>query len=72
MRSSFMIVHFTFAYLFSVSYLPKHLVLFLVCSLNMAAKYIVSALMGSFAIAFVCDHFLADKKIFGGKFFFCP
>ncbi|KAE8098790.1 hypothetical protein FH972_016827 [Carpinus fangiana] len=32
----------------------------------MAVKYIVPAIMGSFAIAFVCDHYLADKKIFGG------
>lgn len=33
----------------------------------MAAKYIVSAVAGSFAIAYVCDVVIADKKIFGGK-----
>ncbi|RAL51836.1 unnamed protein product [Cuscuta campestris] len=31
----------------------------------MAAK-IASALAGSFAIAYVCDHFVSDTKIFGG------
>lgn len=35
-----------------------------------AAKYIISAVLGSFAISFAFDHILADKKIFGGKFFF--
>ena len=34
-----------------------------------AAKYIISAVLGSFAISFAFDHILADKKIFGGKFF---
>lgn len=33
----------------------------------MAAKYIVSAVAGSFAIAYVCDVVIADKKFFGGK-----
>ncbi|CDP18635.1 unnamed protein product [Coffea canephora] len=33
----------------------------------MSAKYILSGLVGSFAIAYVCDHLIADKKIFGGK-----
>ncbi|CAK9162669.1 unnamed protein product [Ilex paraguariensis] len=32
----------------------------------MAAKYIIASLAGSFAIAFACDHLIADKKIFGG------
>ncbi|KAJ6921236.1 protein SEMI-ROLLED LEAF 2 [Populus alba x Populus x berolinensis] len=35
-------------------------------SLNMSTKYIVSALVGSFAIAYVCDYVVSDKKIFGG------
>lgn len=35
-----------------------------------AAKYIISAVLGSFAISFAFDHILADKKIFGGKFLF--
>ncbi|XP_059668415.1 uncharacterized protein LOC132313596 [Cornus florida] len=35
-------------------------------SLNMAAK-IISAVVGSFALAYACDHFIADKKIFGGN-----
>jgi hypothetical protein len=34
----------------------------------MSTKYIVSALVGSFAIAYVCDYVVSDKKIFGGKF----
>lgn len=34
----------------------------------MSAPKIISAIAGSFAIAYVCDHFIADKKIFGGKF----
>jgi hypothetical protein len=34
----------------------------------MAAKYIIGSIVGSFAIAYTCDHFLADKKIFGGPF----
>ncbi|CAL8169721.1 unnamed protein product [Prunus armeniaca] len=32
----------------------------------MSAKYIVAALFGSFAVAWTCDHLMADKKIFGG------
>ncbi|EEF42905.1 uncharacterized protein LOC8284401 [Ricinus communis] len=32
----------------------------------MATKYIISALAGSFAIAYVCDQLISDKKIFGG------
>lgn len=35
--------------------------------LKMAAAKIVSALAGSFAIAYVCDYLIADSKIFGGK-----
>ncbi|KAF2307926.1 hypothetical protein GH714_033412 [Hevea brasiliensis] len=34
--------------------------------LSMAAKYIISAVVGSFAIAYACDQLIADKKIFGG------
>lgn len=34
----------------------------------MSAPKIISALAGSFVIAYVCDHLMADKKIFGGKF----
>ncbi|KAK9921912.1 hypothetical protein M0R45_030405 [Rubus argutus] len=30
------------------------------------AIYICSAVLGSFAAAWVCDHLFADKKIFGG------
>lgn len=29
------------------------------------ATYIFSALLGSFAAAWACDHLIADKKIFG-------
>ncbi|CAB4286705.1 unnamed protein product [Prunus armeniaca] len=36
----------------------------------MSAKYIVAALFGSFAVAWTCDHLMADKKIFGGKLVF--
>jgi len=43
-------------------------VFFFLYSLNMSTKYIVSALVGSFAIAYVCDYVVSDKKIFGGKF----
>ena len=32
----------------------------------MAGKYIAAGLVGSFAISYVCDHFIAEKKIFGG------
>ncbi|KAL9241706.1 hypothetical protein vseg_015784 [Gypsophila vaccaria] len=32
----------------------------------MSAKYIIGSLVGSFAIAYVCDNLLADQKIFGG------
>ncbi|CAL2272394.1 unnamed protein product [Prunus armeniaca] len=32
----------------------------------MSAKYIVAAVFGSFAVAWTCDHLMADKKIFGG------
>ena len=35
----------------------------------MSAKYIITALVGSAAIAYVCDQLIADKKIFGGNFF---
>ncbi|KAM7500181.1 hypothetical protein LguiA_024595 [Lonicera macranthoides] len=30
------------------------------------AKYIVPSVVGSFVLAFACDHIIADKKIFGG------
>ena len=36
----------------------------------MAAKYIITAVAGSAAIAYVCDQRIADKKIFGGNLFF--
>ncbi|KAK3021836.1 hypothetical protein RJ639_046225, partial [Escallonia herrerae] len=36
--------------------------------LNMAGKYIIASLVGSFALAFGLDYIIADKKIFGGKF----
>ncbi|CAL5423330.1 hypothetical protein ACSBR2_034092 [Camellia fascicularis] len=32
----------------------------------MTAKYIVSAVLGSFAISYSFDYLMADKKIFGG------
>ncbi|KAG8371941.1 hypothetical protein BUALT_Bualt12G0015100 [Buddleja alternifolia] len=32
----------------------------------MAAKYILPSLVGSMAIAFICDNLIADQKIFGG------
>ncbi|KAJ4706419.1 Ozone-responsive stress related protein [Melia azedarach] len=32
----------------------------------MATKYIISAVLGSFAISYVCDQLIAEKKIFGG------
>ncbi|CAK7342560.1 unnamed protein product [Dovyalis caffra] len=35
-------------------------------SLIMSTKYIVSAVLGSFAIAYACDYVISDKKIFGG------
>ncbi|XP_057500507.1 uncharacterized protein LOC130784602 isoform X1 [Actinidia eriantha] len=34
--------------------------------LNMGSKYWVPTLFGSFAVAYIVDHFIADKKIFGG------
>ncbi|CAN6297899.1 unnamed protein product [Urochloa humidicola] len=33
----------------------------------MTAGYIVGSLVGSFAIAYVCDTFVSDKKAFGGS-----
>ncbi|GMH29386.1 hypothetical protein Nepgr_031229 [Nepenthes gracilis] len=36
------------------------------CRLDMAAKYIIPAVLGSFAVAYIRDHAIADKKIFGG------
>ena len=33
----------------------------------MATKYIISAVLGSFAVAYACDFLTSDKKIFGGK-----
>ncbi|KAH6828762.1 ozone-responsive stress-like protein [Perilla frutescens var. hirtella] len=32
----------------------------------MSTKYILGALLGSMAIAYVCDNLIADQKIFGG------
>lgn len=32
----------------------------------MATVKIISALVGSFAIAYTCDHIISDKKLFGG------
>ncbi|KAI9162132.1 hypothetical protein LWI28_024165 [Acer negundo] len=34
--------------------------------LSMGSKYIIPAVLGSFAIAYACDHLFAVKKIFGG------
>jgi len=36
----------------------------------MSGKYIVASLIGSFGIAWVCDYYVSDKKIFGGKLCF--
>jgi hypothetical protein len=33
----------------------------------MTAGYIVGSLVGSFAIAYLCDTFVSDKKAFGGQ-----
>ncbi|RDX89172.1 hypothetical protein CR513_29134, partial [Mucuna pruriens] len=32
----------------------------------MSGKYIVSAIIGSFGLAWACDYYISDKKIFGG------
>ncbi|EPS68496.1 hypothetical protein M569_06275 [Genlisea aurea] len=32
----------------------------------MAGKYIISSLLGSLVIAYAVDHYVADRKIFGG------
>ncbi|KAL6843514.1 hypothetical protein ACP4OV_026576 [Aristida adscensionis] len=32
----------------------------------MSAFYIVTSLVGSFAVAYVCDTFVSDRKAFGG------
>ncbi|KEH31541.1 hypothetical protein MtrunA17_Chr4g0054381 [Medicago truncatula] len=32
----------------------------------MSGKYIIASLVGSFGIAWVCDYYVSDKKIFGG------
>ena len=37
----------------------------------MGSKYVVSSLLGTFAIVYAFDHVIADKKIFGGKLFYC-
>ncbi|KAJ6756297.1 hypothetical protein OIU79_028660 [Salix purpurea] len=34
--------------------------------MSMSTTYIVSAIVGSFAVAYICDYFVSDKKIFGG------
>lgn len=33
----------------------------------MATKYIIGSIVGTFAIAYVADTVVSDKKIFGGK-----
>ncbi|KAH1256015.1 hypothetical protein GmHk_03G006280 [Glycine max] len=30
-------------------------------------KYIISAILGSFGVAWVCDYYVSDKKLFGGS-----
>ena len=40
---------------------------FHVSSAKMTAGYIVGSLVGSFAIAYLCDTIVSDKKIFGGE-----
>lgn len=48
-------------------------VVFVSTSLKMGrAIYIFSAVLGSFAVAWACDHVIADKKIFGGKLIGLP
>ncbi|KAM0954462.1 hypothetical protein DsansV1_C01g0011301 [Dioscorea sansibarensis] len=32
----------------------------------MSGKYIIGSLAGTFAIAYICDVLIAEKKIFGG------
>ncbi|XP_023517179.1 uncharacterized protein LOC111781016 [Cucurbita pepo subsp. pepo] len=32
----------------------------------MAAKYVTASLVGTFAIAYIADYLVSDKKIFGG------
>ncbi|XP_060967706.1 uncharacterized protein LOC133035656 [Cannabis sativa] len=32
----------------------------------MATKYILSASLGTCAVAWICDYYISDKKIFGG------
>ncbi|KAF3450089.1 hypothetical protein FNV43_RR06169 [Rhamnella rubrinervis] len=32
----------------------------------MAAKYIIGSVAATFAVAYVCDNTISDKKIFGG------
>lgn len=34
---------------------------------TMSGKYILAASVATFGIAWVCDHYVSDKKIFGGK-----
>ena len=36
----------------------------------MSGKYIVSAILGSFGVAWVCDYYVSEKKLFGGKLCF--
>lgn len=36
----------------------------------MSSKYIIASLIGSFGIAWICDYYVSDKKIFGGKLCF--
>lgn len=37
------------------------------CAAKMTAGYIAGSLVGSFAIAYLCDTFVSDKKAFGGE-----
>lgn len=39
--------------------------------LKMSAKYVVPAVLASFAIALAKDHYIADRKIFGGNSVSC-
>ncbi|KAL5159335.1 hypothetical protein HKD37_15G043683 [Glycine soja] len=36
-------------------------------SVIMSGKYIISAILGSFGVAWVCDYYVSEKKLFGGS-----
>uniref|UniRef100_I1KW16 Uncharacterized protein n=1 Tax=Glycine max TaxID=3847 RepID=I1KW16_SOYBN len=36
-------------------------------SVIMSSKYIISAILGSFGVAWVCDYYVSEKKLFGGS-----